>query len=38
MHPEARLYDVEREELAEGLVATFGEEDADPLHDDDHAH
>jgi len=35
-HPRARLSDGEREELITGLVATFGEDEADHPRDHDH--
>lgn len=38
-HPEANLADEEKEELVAGLIATFGEEEAEPPdHDDHHDH
>ena len=38
LHPQARLTDAERAELAAGLAATLGEEDEVPPRDHDHAH
>ena len=37
-HPEARLSSEDRELLVAGLVATFGQEQDDRPHDDDHEH
>ena len=37
-HPEAQLSDAEREELLRGLVATFGDEEAEGDGHDDHDH